>query len=60
MAEIDYTTIALISILGGFGGAIGGELAKALISYVKSPHNHQKVKSLVKNLHKEFEQETEI
>jgi len=55
MAEIDYPTIALISILGGFGGAIGGELAKALISYVKSPHNHQKVKGLVKNLHKEFD-----
>ena len=44
MAEIDYATIALISMLGGFGGVIGGELAKALISYVKSPHNHQKVK----------------
>ena len=27
----------------------------ALISYVKSPHNHQKVKGLVKNLHKEFD-----
>ena len=48
MTEIDYTTIALISILSGFGGAIGGELAKALISYVKSPHNHQKVKGYKK------------
>jgi len=35
MTEIDYLTVALISMLSGFGGAIGGELAKAFINYVK-------------------------
>jgi hypothetical protein len=60
MTEIDYTTISLISILSGFGGAIGGELAKALITYMKSPHNHQKAKSVAKKLRDKIEQETEI
>jgi hypothetical protein len=35
MTEIDYTAIGLISMLSGFGGAIGGELARAVINYVK-------------------------
>ena len=35
MTEIDYATIALISMLSGFGGGLGAEFAKAFINYVK-------------------------
>jgi hypothetical protein len=38
MTEIDYSAIALISMLSGFGGAIGGELAKAFINYMKNKY----------------------
>jgi hypothetical protein len=34
--QIDYTTVAIISILSGFGGAIGTELAKAIIGELRS------------------------
>jgi len=33
--QIDYTTIAAISILSGFGGAVGGEFAKYVIDLLK-------------------------
>lgn len=35
-AQIDYTTVAVISMLSGFGGAIGTEIAKAIIGELRS------------------------
>jgi len=33
--QIDHATIALISVLSGFGGAIGTELAKYCIAQLR-------------------------
>ena len=35
-AQIDYATVALISVLSGFGGAIGTELAKYCIMQLRN------------------------
>jgi len=35
-AQIDYTTIAIIATLSGFGGAIGTEIAKTIIGELRS------------------------
>jgi len=34
--QIDYTTIAVISVCSGFGGAIGAEVGKEIINVLKS------------------------
>lgn len=38
--QIDYTTITVISVLSGFGGPVGTELAKAVIASVKERVKH--------------------
>jgi hypothetical protein len=34
--QIDYTTIAVISVCSGFGGALGAEIGKGIIGMFKS------------------------
>lgn len=48
--QIDYATIAIISVLSGFGGAIGTEMAKAIISELRLRH-----RNLLKSLERESE-----
>jgi len=44
MAEIDYIMISVISMLSGFGGALGAELARAFIKYLTSPKKKRRRK----------------